>query len=212
VTLIKAVNLPISSIQTGSGELAVELARERVRVNRLNDYVTKPLYQELFFGAQSFDIAGTTGAPGREAGTGLLLFDAAATENIYLSVLLPRAWEEGTGVQVHIHWTKTTSAAGNVTWTLTHETVDIGNTYTGGTAISTAAVSYGVDTNTAYQYLMSSLPDIDLGSYHLGAMMLLTVTRLGGNVADTYGADARLLGVSVVFRRDYDGSVEAFDK
>ena len=72
-------------------------------------------WDDLRTPATAIPIRGQSGDPDADV-DGTLLFDASTAEQVALLFQLPHAWEHGTGVRFHIHWAKTTDAAGDVEW------------------------------------------------------------------------------------------------
>jgi len=69
-------------------------------------------FDDLRFPATAINPPGAVNDPGFDATNGGWLFDAVATEVLFLIVQMPHSWKEGTSIEPHIHWQKTTSDAG----------------------------------------------------------------------------------------------------
>ena len=174
-----------------------------------------PRWDDLRFPAQGINPPGAVSDPDLEATSGLWLFAAAGTEILMGVAQLPHAWREGSAIRPHIHWQKTTSAAGNVLWRLEYEVVNNGEVAAMdfGTAVSTTSVADGTpDTNTANKVLISSLGTVDMLGYRVSCLMFWKLSRIGGDAADTYGADARLIEFDIHYELDSLGSEAEYTK
>ena len=84
------------------------------------------VWDDLRFPATAINPPGQASDPDVEASSGLLLFDSNGTELIYAFVQMPHAWKEGSSISPHVHWQKTTSAAGDVLWRMRYKMAPIG--------------------------------------------------------------------------------------
>jgi hypothetical protein len=154
--------------------------------------------------------------PGLEAATGMLLFDAAGTETVLGLAQMPHSWREGSAIIPHVHWSKTTSASGNVLWRVEYELVNNGEVaaldYGTGTLDTSTVVGGTPDTDTANKTLISSFGEVDMTGYPISTLIFWKVSRIGGDSADTYGADARLFEFDIHYQLDSLGSQESFRK
>lgn len=174
-----------------------------------------PRWDDLRFPAQNLRIPGTGTPPGTEAATGFLLFGASSTELVGGIAQMPHAWREGSTIKPHVHWQKTTSAAGNVLWRLDYEIVNNGAVapMAYGSQIESASPVAGTpDNDTANEILITSLGDIAMSGISISGHLLWKLSRVGGDASDTYGADARLLEYDIHFQIDSRGSIEEFTK
>ena len=171
-------------------------------------------WDDLRFPAALANPAGSVTPPNYDTTNGGLLFDAASTEMIFLQAQMPHAWFEGSSIKPHVHWQKTTSAAGDVLWQLEYKMAPIGEVM--DAAFTTLQVSSTVagtpDSDTANEHLLSSFGEIDMTDYTLSHMILMKLSRIGGDAADTYGADARLLEFDIHFKIDWWGSEAEYTK
>jgi len=160
-------------------------------------------------------LSGATSDPNSELSTGMLLFDAGKTELFYALMQLPHAWKEGSEVIPHVHWSKTTSAAGNVTWRCRYRRVNIGAVmeaaWTTLATVSTA-VPATPDTNTADKHLITSFGRLDMPGVKISDCVLFEIARIGDAASDTYGADARLFEFDVHIQINTLGSIKEFVK
>lgn len=74
-------------------------------------------------------------------------------------------------------------------WAKIGEIIDANwTTLSGATAIATT-----IDDGSANRHLITSLGTINDANADFSDMLIIKLSRVGGNAADTYGADARLL-------------------
>lgn len=164
--------------------------------------------------ATGINPTGPASPPGVDADDGGLLFDAASTEVCSVYVQMPHAWKQGSVIVPHVHWSKTTSASGNVYWRLEYKIANVDGTFPGSwtTANVTATSPVISDTNTADKHLVSDFGEIDMTGYTASCMLKCRVSRIGGDALDTYGADAKLLEFDVHYLVDSLGSGGEFIK
>ena len=172
-------------------------------------------WDDLRFPSQGINPPGGVSDADVEATTGLLLFASNATELVAGVAQLPHAWREGSTIRPHVHWQKTTSAAGGVYWRLDYELVNNGETAAMdyGTSLGTGSVVGGTpDTDTANKVLISSFGGIDMKDYRISCLLLWKLYRVHDNASDTYGADARLIEFDIHYELDSFGSEKEFIK
>ena len=172
-------------------------------------------WDDLRFPVQAINPPGQASDPDVEATTGMLLFDAGSTEIVFGVAQLPHSWLEESSIIPHVHWTKTTSAAGNVLWRLEYELVNNGDVAAldYGTALDSVTPVAGTpDGNTANECLISTFGYVDMTDQKISSLVFWKLSRIGGDGSDTYGADARLLELDFHYIRDGRGSQEQFSK
>lgn len=173
-------------------------------------------WDDLRFPSQGINPPGAASDPDLSATSGLWLFDAAGTELLMGVAQMPHAWDEGTAISPHVHWQKTTSAAGNVLWRLDYEVVANGDVaamdFGGGQLDITTPVDGTVDDNTANRVLISSFGEIDMTGYKASCLIFWKLSRIGGDASDTYAADARLVEFDIHYRINSFGSQDLFTK
>ena len=85
-------------------------------------------WDDLRFPAVAINPPGAASDPDVDPTDGTLLFAAGSTEVVFFAVQLPHCWKMGSAISPHVHWVKTTSAAGTVKWTLSYRWADLGET------------------------------------------------------------------------------------
>lgn len=140
-----------------------------------------------------------------------LLFRHSATDSVYLIAQIPHAWAEGTVLRPHVHWTKTTDAAGGVYWQLSYRWAGIGAVISEAVEIGSATANVA-DDDTANQHALTELGNIDATGKKISDMLLMVLSRVHNNEADDYGASARLLEFDIHYQVSSPGSRQEFIK
>lgn len=117
-----------------------------------------------------------------------MLMDAAATEIVGASALVPPGWNT---VNVKLHWSNAGAGAGDVYWRARAVSkADTEDTNAGGSDTNTTA--------TAPVANVLKITTILTGIAVEGNELLaIHLTRIGGDVADTLANDAGILGVAI---------------
>ena len=173
------------------------------------------VWDDLRTPATAINPPGQASDPGVEAASGLLLFDAGGTELVYILHQMPHEWREGSVITPHVHWQKTTSAAGNVLWRMEYKMAPIGGVMDADWSAPvdiTAPVGGTPDIDTADYHMISSFGDIAMTGYEISDCILYRLSRIGGDASDTYGADARMLEFDTHYQIDSSGSIHEFEK
>jgi hypothetical protein len=173
-------------------------------------------WDDLTAPATAINPPGAASDPGRESTTGLLRFDASSTELIYHLFHVGHTWNEESDLKPHVHWEKTTSAAGNVAWQLSTQITSIvdgvGQTRSGWTDRSSVSTSSTQDHDTADQQLLTPLATLSMTGHTISTSILARLQRVGGDASDTYAADARLLEFDIHYQRNSLGSILEYAK
>jgi hypothetical protein len=145
---------------------------------------------------------------------GSLLFATGADEEAFIYLQMPHKYKLGTNIVPHVHWSKTTSAGGDVCWRIDYECRDIGEAFSG---TSTVSMSYAEDDNdTAEVHALATVTGFDPAISALSAICKFRLWRDvsgdGGTCTDDYGEDARLLEFDVHYQMDRPGSLSQFVK
>ena len=171
------------------------------------------VFDDLRFPASAVNPPGIASDPDFDTTNGGYLFDATSTELLFLIAQLPHGYKEGTTLYPHVHWEKTTNASGNVKWEVEYQWSRIGETRDSATSISATAVASATpDTDTADKHLITPFPEISDSDAQISDMLIMQLKRLGGDAADTYGADARLIEFDIHYESDTQGSRQEFIK
>ena len=150
-------------------------------------------WDDLRFPVNGINPAGTASPPTVDDTTfaGSLLF-AHNAENIVAGIAqMPHAWLRGSEIHPHVHWSKSTSAAGGVVWEFAYSIADVGGTF-GAYSDWAAATDRVPDSDTAHKHALSSFPAIDMSAFKESTCIAWKVRRNPDATADDYGAAARL--------------------
>ena len=175
---------------------------------------TGVFWDDLRFPSQGINPPGAASDPSTETATGLKLFSGSQTNILAGVAQMPHGWAEGSVVVPHVHWQKTTSAAGNVLWRFEYDNVVNPNEIsllTYANIMDAAATVAGTpDDNTAQRNLISSFGNLDMTDKLISSCILWKLSRIGGS--DSYGANARLVEFDIHYQIDLPGSFQQFIK
>lgn len=165
-------------------------------------------WDDLRFPVQAINPAGAAAPPTVDTTDGTLLFSSGATNTIAVIVQMPHAWWKGSAVTPHIHWCKTTSAAGDATWRCEYSIADGNAVFPAFQVLATQStvVAGTPDTNTANKHLVTSFGDLPLTQNNYSCIIKMLIHRIGGDPADTYGANAKLLEFDLHYRLESRGT------
>jgi hypothetical protein len=171
-------------------------------------------WDDLRFPASAVNPPGAESDPDLDATDGCYLFDAGGTEILFFQVQMPHHWLLESEIKPHVHWTKTTSASGNVAWKCRYQIAKLGNAFSGTwTDLSEKTTSAITDNDTANEHLLTGLGTIDMsGADSVSSMIKIEISRIGASEGDTYGADAKLLEFDIHYQIDSAGSETEFTK
>ena len=172
--------------------------------------VKHPQWEDLRFPASAVNPPGGASGPALNTTNGTYLFDATGTELVFGLAQMPHSWAEGSAIKPHVHWMKTTSAAGNVFWQLDYKMCPIGEILDSEFTTLSSSTSSIPDTNTAGKHLVTEFGIIDMTGKTSSDMIILKLSRIGGNAADTYAADAEFLEFDLHYQVDSLGSANEF--
>lgn len=149
-----------------------------------------PSWDDLTTPATVVPIRGQSGDPGVEA-EGTLVFDKDTAEQIALIFQMPHAWVHGSGFRLHVHWGKTTDAAGDVQWEEKHRIVK-NNAIPGAWTDFAAATIRSQAIASTQHTLIDAWPEIAMTGCIGSDLLQVIVRRNPAATKDNYGADARL--------------------
>lgn len=171
---------------------------------------TDTSWEDLKAPSTAINPVGLASPPSRNSTTGLLDFAAAGTNTCAIAIQMPHSWKLESTISPHIHLWYPDANAGNSVWKLEYQIAKIGGAFAG---------SYTSDTKTfaapevANQHQLHSFDDIAMtGIDGVSAMIVILLSRLGGEAADTYAADLPLLEFDVHYQVDSLGSDEETTK
>lgn len=169
-------------------------------------------WDDLKAPATSLKVGST--APSSNTDYGWLEFAHNADAFVFSILQLPHAWKEGSTLKPHVHWMKTTAAAGEVEWQLEYRWVPIGEVMDAAwTTLSVLTPSVS-DGNAQYQHALSAFGEIDGTGKTLSDMLICKITRLGSSYSGSshYEAAAALIEFDIHYEIDSLGSEEEYIK
>lgn len=190
--------------------------------NSDRELVCKSISYPGHYRDEQMNLAGTNpvgpaAAPTEDpAGEGWL-FAGGSTDNVaVMARQINHDCQQGETIIIpHIHWRKTTAAAGNVVWRLEYKLAapggDFGNYVQVGTD-QKLPVSGITDNNTAVRHLITSFGNLAI-PVSLSSMIIFKLTRVASDtVNDTYGTDALAMSFDYHYPVDSPGSREELRK
>lgn len=146
------------------------------------------------------------------AAGGLLAYSFTGTgvtvNQVYFAIQIPHSYKLGTNLRPHVHWTPTTTDAGNVVWQLEYAWQDLGAVFSAATPIEIIDAAAGV----AWEHQLAEFPEISGAGVDLSSMLICRLFRNPAHTSDTYGQDAALLEFDIHFQANTLGSREEFSK
>lgn len=149
---------------------------------------------------------GAASDPDVDSVDGTLLFDDTTEEVIALVIQVNHDWAgnvsaEGLTGRLHVHWSKTTDAAGDVEWEYRYRIFSEGDIPPSWSAWAAADTrSSAVD--ATQKQIIDGFPDIDMSGQEVSCIVSIQVRRNPAAADDTYGADAKLWSVDMHYLSD----------
>jgi hypothetical protein len=174
-------------------------------------------WEDLRFPATGINPPGPTGAPTFDQTKLGWLFPHNSTTELGVIVQLPHGWVNGTELRPHVHWEKSTSAAGNVYWEIEYQWSKPNTARTTPVIVGNQVSVFSVNVLDT-QDLTAFTPIPGVG-YVDSDTLIIKLRRVynkelgpeGEEVdVDTYGAAARLLEFDIHYLSDDFGSTDEF--
>ena len=165
-------------------------------------------WDDLRTPATAIPLQGQSGDPDADT-DGTLLFDDSSAEQVALLFQMPHAWVYGSGVRFHVHWSKSTDAAGDVVWEEKHRVIK-NNAVPGAWTEFAAATSRSQTIASNQAVLIDGFTEIDMTGCVGSSMLHVILRRNPGATADTYAADARLFDADLHYRVHGLGSEQEY--
>jgi hypothetical protein len=172
---------------------------------------TATCWDDLRFPVTGINPAGAAAPPTLDDSSffGTLLFSASATNIIAGQAQMPHHWREGSSIYPHVHWAPTSTNTGAVLWRLGYQVADVNGTFPGSfTEIDSLDPADG----TTNKHQIAAFPAVSMTGAKLSAMILWTLSRIGGDGTDDYTGTARLLEVDFHYEVDSFGSSAEYEK
>lgn len=155
-------------------------------------------WEDLRTPATAIPLQGNSGDPDVDT-DGTLLFDATTAEQVALIFQMPHAWKHGTGVRVHVHWSKSTDAVGDVEWEMNYRTIANGSVpgaWSGWAAATARSQTIAAD----QAVIIDAFTEVDMSGLIGSDMLHVLIRRNPDATDDTYAADAVLFDVDCHYR------------
>lgn len=214
---------PSFTFDKSTGEVSAPAARYGDLANylyigpdgTLRLYGMATVWDDLTFPATMINPSGATlDPPTFEQEHGWALFPDGSIKLFATLVQMPHRWKAGSRLYPHVHWHKTTTGVGDVTWRLEYKWANIGDVLDANwtTLESSIPIAVTADTNTTRKHLITDWPSIDATGKTISSMLLCRVSRVGSGASDTYGGDAALLSFDIHIEIDSLGSSTEYSK
>jgi hypothetical protein len=183
---------------------------QSVRETRQNGLRIRPYaWDDLRFPATGINPPGAVSDPTQDTDDGLLVFSATATNTIAGLAQMPHAWAMGTAIYPHIHWMPSSTNVGNVLWRFEYKVVNYGAVMPGAYTSVDAVDAAG---GTANKHSITAFGAVDMAGGTLSTCIAWKLSRIGGDVLDTFTGTAKLLEVDFHYQSDSLGSEEEREK
>ena len=155
-------------------------------------------WDDLRTPATAIPLQGQSGDP--DAATdGTLLFDASTAEQVSLIYQMPHAWVHGSAVRLHVHWSKSTDAAGDVEWEERHRIIK-NNAVPGAWTEWAAATARSQTIASDQAVLIDTWGEITMTDCVGSSMLHVQIRRNPDATDDNYAADAVLFDADLHYR------------
>jgi hypothetical protein len=185
--------------------LRVFLREINIRLRRLTDGVCEAVWDDLRFPVASVNLPGVGGDPSIDATNGT--FNFSVNDYVYFQAQMPHGWKEGTHIEPHIHWTKTSNQDGDVNWQLEYKHCARGEVMDASftTLNNETPIGPTPDTDTDEKHLITKFGDIDMAGREISHMLICKVTRIAATGTE-YPADAQVIEIDIHYQSDSRGS------
>lgn len=166
-------------------------------------------WDDLRFPAQGINPAGAVDAPTVDTTLtdypGTLLFSGAADNVIAGVAQLPHAWQAGTAVRPHLHWSKPVGSASAADWVFYYRILGSPGDAHGALVGPVAGTLVAGTPALANSMLLTSFGEITLSGQKESTCLAWQVRRLGNTDADN--GTARLFEFDIHYQTDKSGTV-----
>lgn len=130
-------------------------------------------------------------------------FDAGQANEVHGSFEIQHDYKEGTALDFHVHWSPSTTNAGNIVWGVEYVVSNIGSAFaaTAETVSMTPAAAPGV----LRRHVLSDVAQVPGTGLKIGAIVAFRLFRQNGGT-DTFTGNAFLHSVGVHYQSDTTGS------
>jgi len=200
---IQSIALPIeSTLIMFNPAFKSDLLNDVVMMNDNN-------WDDLRFPASAIRLGGDAPATAQAYKDSLVLaFASNPNQFIYVIAQLPHAWEEGTSLVPHIHWTIPVSGAGggaeNVKWDLTYSWANIAGSFPASTPLT---VTRDVQDDTLDDHLYTTIGIIDGVGKTFSSCLIISLKRDTG-VASDYANAVYLVEFDIHYKQNRLGTYD----
>ena len=168
-------------------------------------------WDDLRFAPDAFNPLGIAGPPTLDNATvpGTWLFSGTTENNIAATRQVPHRWQAGSTMQPHIHWEKTTTAAGSPLWQECYSIANVGAVFPAYSAWinATNAVRHA---DTVRMRALDKFPELTMPNKRESCVINVKIRRLPTDPLDNYGDDARFVEFDIHYLSDKDGTEEEY--
>ena len=136
------------------------------------------------------------------------VFSANQEQELYFVTQLPHGWKLESEIDIHVHWSPTTTGAGNVRWGVEYSITDANVALSGTTLAAVTTATGGV----ANKNITTDIVHIDMTGFDLSALIIARIYREAGHAEDTYSDVAALFEIDFHYQQDSLGSDQEFSK
>lgn len=169
--------------------------------------INGPAWDDLRAPATAIPIRGQSGDPDVDT-DGTLLFDSTTAEQVAIIFQMPHAWDT-TPIKPHVHWSKTTDAAGDVEWEFRYRIFN-NNSIPGAWSEWAAATSRSQTIASDQTCLVDGFGEVDMAGKRGSCLISMQIRRNPDATDDTYAADVRLWEADIHYQAYGLGSEQEF--
>lgn len=192
--LVDELETLVTGVKTGFRRLLDQNGKFKLR---------HPQWDDLRMPAVGINPPGAATDPTLDNTDGRWVFSASATNMLALQAQLPHGWVEGTIIEPHVHWSPTSTNTGNVLWRLEYKVASVWGAFPSEwTTIDSVSPANGVSD----QHVIADFVGIDMTGHTLSCILLIKLSRVGGDASDTYADTAKLNYFDIHFKQNSLGS------
>ena len=171
--------------------------------------LTNPAWDDLRAPATGINPAGSAASATVDTEDGSLLFANGQVQTVAITFQMPHTWKVGTDVSFHIHWCKTTAAAGTVKWQAKYKWTNIGDVIPPFSAFSDGTEAIP-NSDIANKHAIFEFTDYFGVGKTISSQITIVLQR--NTTGDTYGATVKLLEADIHYQVDSFGSGQEYVK
>jgi hypothetical protein len=165
-------------------------------------YYDVPRWDDLRLTSNAINPVGPIAAPDVSTTTGSLLFSGTADNACVILFELPETLKPGyDSLYLHLHWSKTTAAAGSVRWTMTYHIHDVDSLADDETAEVRLMEATAISSTQKHMVSSIGIPN----TVRASSIIHITLYRRAIEAGDDYEADVDLMLVDLRYPLDRPG-------